>query len=148
MKLYPVTAIVMAVTGEQFMSDFFQNVNPNLQKAAKKIQDDIIEILKGNSKLTEKQLQDFLKEYSYEIAQSFFTDLCYEIKEHGFLLLPLIAMVINRVMESDREDEENDHAALMWICTAVADLKYSTTMKLSDKARIWVSKEIDKQQGE
>lgn len=125
------------------MNESFSSVNPNLIAAAKNVQQNVVEQLAEKTNLSQAEIMAFLNRYSFEISTDFCNDLCYEISQNGFLLLALLATVINRVMESNEENDVNDKSAATWLMSAIGGIKYRDNRDIINGALEIVQKELE-----
>jgi len=125
------------------MNEVFASVNPNLVSAAKSVQQDIVQKLVEKTNLPPAEIMAFLNKHAFEISTDFCNDLNYEIGQTGFLLLALFATVINRVMESNTENEKNDKAAATWLLSAIGGIKYRDNRDIIGGALELVAKELE-----
>jgi hypothetical protein len=127
---------------EFFMNDF-DSVNPKLISAAETVQNQVVARLSKICKLPEDKILEFLNNKTFEISTDFFNDLSYEVQRSGFLLLSLIAVVLNRVMSSEQENEQNDKDAALWLTSAIGSMKYSEDRDIINAALDVVKFELE-----
>jgi hypothetical protein len=127
---------------EFFMNDF-DSVNPKLISAAETVQNQVVARLSKICKLPENKILEFLNDKTFEISTDFFNDLSYEVQRSGFLLLSLIAVVLNRVMSSEQENEQNDKDASLWLTSAIGSMKYSEDRDIINAALDVVKFELE-----
>lgn len=121
----------------------FDSVNPKLVSAAEGVQHQVIARLAEISNVPENKVIEFLNDKTFEISTDFFNDLSYEVQKSGFLLLSLIAVVLNRVMSSDQEDAQNDKDAALWLTAAIGSMKYSEDRDIINAALEVVKSELE-----
>ena len=126
------------------MSDF-DSVNPKLISAAETVQNQVVARLSKICKLPEDKILEFLNDKTFEISIDFFNDLSYEVQRSGFLLLSLIAVVLNRVMSSEQENEQNDKDAALWLTAAIGSRKCSEDRDIINAALDVVKVELEQQ---
>lgn len=126
------------------MSDF-DSVNPKLISAAETVQNQVVARLSKICKLPEDKVLEFLNNKTFEISTDFFNDLSYEVQRSGFLLLSLIAVVLNRVMSSEQENEQNDKDASLWLTSAIGSMKCSEDRDIINAALDVVKVELEQQ---
>ena len=126
------------------MSDF-DSVNPKLISAAETVQNQVVARLSKICKLPEDKVLEFLNNKTFEISTDFFNDLSYEVQRSGFLLLSLIAVVLNRVMSSEQENEQNDKDAALWLTAAIGSMKCSEDRDIINAALDVVKVELEQQ---
>ncbi len=121
----------------------FDSVNPKLVSAAEGVQHQVVARLAEISNVPENKVIEFLNDKTFEISTDFFNDLSYEVQKSGFLLLSLIAVVLNRVMSSDQEDAQNDKDAALWLTAAIGSMKYSEDRDIINAALEVVKSELE-----
>lgn len=129
------------------MNDF-DSVNPKLISAAETVQNQVVARLSKICKLPENKILEFLNNKTFEISTDFFNDLSYEVQRSGFLLLSLIAVVLNRVMSSEQENEQNDKDAALWLTSAIGSMKYSEDRDIINAALDVVKFELEQSEQE
>jgi hypothetical protein len=126
----------------------FENVNPKFLDNAKAVENELLARISKITQLSPDNLKREINNCAFEISQSLLLDLSYLAKKGGLTFISLLAVTLNKILNPEYENEDNDESSINWILNAISDLKYIEVEEIVETAQSLLEEAHNKASGE
>lgn len=113
----------------------FEFVNPKFLDNAKQLEEQLLKKIAAITQYTPEHIKQVLEANAFEITHAMVNDLCYVSKNGGLKFITLLAVCLNKVLNPEYENDDNDKASLCWILNGISDLKYAEVEEIVETAQ-------------
>lgn len=113
----------------------FEYVNPKFLENAKQVETSLISRIAEITHFTPEAVKKQLEAHAFEITHAMVNDLCYLAKGGGLQFITLLAVTLNKILNPQYENDDNDAASINWILNGISDLKYNEVEEIVETAQ-------------
>lgn len=125
-----------------------ENVNPKFLENAQAVEAELLKRISKITQITPENIKEELNKCSFEISQSLLLDLSYLSKKGGITFISLLAVTLNKILNPEYDNDDNDESSINWILNAISDLKYIEVEEIVETAQSLLEEAHHKASGE